>query len=137
MSRVAARRIEGKRKQPAKSKAFRSYLYDPVFVFPNEKDSYSRSDIARLTESPCVLAARRLFTALHDYGIDSPARLYTVGLASLLRCRGIGERAAWVATVLVGNSGYNVDTFCDRKSQTLSLKGRIHLVHSRTRKQKH
>lgn len=137
MSRVAARRIEGKRKQPAKSKAFRSYLYDPVFVFPNGKDKYSRSDIARLTESPCVMAAGLLFRALHAYGIDSPARLYAVGLPSLLRCRLIGERAAWVATVLVGDSGYNVDTFCDRRSPTLSLKGRIRLVHSRTRKQKH
>lgn len=122
-----------------KSKSFRHYLDDPVFAFANGL-KYSRSGIAMLDRDAalCVRAMFALFRAFDQYGIDSPAKLYSIGLDGLLRCRKVGERAAWIAAVLLDDSGYSVRAWCDMKRRkTLTVKGSIRLVHNRTRKQKH
>jgi hypothetical protein len=133
---VALKNVE--RSHIPQSTRFKNYLHDPVYVFPNGVVSYSRSDIARLTEAPCPRAPGALFKALHRYHIKSPEQLYRTGLDGLLRCTQIGERAAWIAAVLLGNSGYDVTKWCDMKRRkTQTVRGSIRLVASQTRKQKH
>jgi len=120
------------------SKSFTLYLHENVFVFPNGSASYSRSDIARLTESPCIRAAFGLFRAFKKYHIHSPARLFAVGCTSLLRCKDVGERASWIAAIILGDCGYDVSEWFDKKDGPVrNVRDRIRLVHSRTRKQKH
>ena len=120
------------------SKAFRSYLDDPAFVFGKNGKKYSRSELTVLTESPCMRAAQLLATAMLVYDIATTLQLYNVGLSGLLRCRGIGERAAWVAACVLGDSGYNVIKWCDMKSQgTRTVRGSIRTAQLRTQKQKH
>jgi hypothetical protein len=120
-----------------RSKQFTAYLNDPFFAFPNGDGKYTRSEIASLTETPCVLATRRLSQALTTYKIDSPLRLYAVGLGGLLRCRGIGERAAWIAAIILEDYGYDVLKWCDRdRLNTRTVQGSIAVMQSRTRTQK-
>lgn len=123
---------------PPHSKTFRTYLHEDVFVFPNGVDKFSRSDISRLTESPCIRAAFALFRAFEKYNINSPARLNTVGCKSLLRCKGVGERASWIAAIILGECGYDVTEWFDKRDGPVrNVRDRIRLVHSKTKKQKH
>lgn len=120
------------------STKLRNYLFEPVFVFGKSGKRYSRSDLVTLTESPCMRAVSLLIQAMHAYHITSVFQLYNVGLDGLLRCRGIGERSAWVAACVLGDSGYNVARWCDMKSHNMrTVKGSIRAVQHATRKQKH
>ncbi len=120
------------------STQLRNFLFEPVFVFGKNGKRYSRSQLALLTESPCMRAASLLVKAMHDYDIISIFQLYNVGLEGLLRCRGIGERSAWVAACVLGDSGYNVAQWCDLKYRNVRTpKGAITAAQLATRKQKH
>lgn len=138
---TAARRVEQVSKQHhLQSKAFREYLHERVFVFPNgsASGSYSRSDIARLTETPCIRAAFQLYRTFGRYRISSIQQLYNIGLDGLLRCRGLGERAAWVAAVILEDNKFNVSAWCAmQRRKTRTVRGSIRLVSSQTKKQKH
>jgi hypothetical protein len=118
-------------------RAFRTWLDAPVFALKDGSVSLSRRDVARLSESPCTRAASNLHHACEYYNIHDLDTLHRIGLRSLLRARNIGERAAWLAALILHDHGYDVDAWLDRKDRALNRRGHIHLVHTQTRTQKH
>lgn len=98
------------------SNQFNEWLDEPIITFKSGVVNYSRGDIAKLTGTPCTRAASNLHTALEHYQIDSPAKLNQVGLDGLLRCVGVGERAALVAACIIEDAGYNIDEWIDRQT---------------------
>lgn len=116
------------------SSSFRKWLDAPVFELRNGV-SYSRRAIAALTASPCTRAASNLHRACHRYGILTIEQLAHAGFPALARCRGIGERAAWIAALVLAEYGYSIDRWLERPD-TGTLQERIKLVHSRSKKQK-
>lgn len=140
MSRAA---IAVRKEKLLTSPKLQAWLDEPLFVL-GDGTSWSRRDISILTESPCTRAARVLHHWCERFQVRSIDRLATMGLAAMLRCTGVGERTAWVAAIILHNEGYDVETWIHHTSaagrgpsRRQSLKDKLHLVHSRTRKAKH
>lgn len=119
-----------------KSTSFQRWLAEPVFVL--EDVSVSRERLAHLTDSPCTRAAQNLTRILSQMQISSLKQVHAIGLDGLTRCKGLGERAAWVAACVLDHEGYDVEAWLDRKPRkVVTWKGAV--VHSvkRAAKRKH
>lgn len=137
MKQTAVQRVV--RKHPnLVSKKFGSWLGEVVFELKNGSVKYTRRQMAILTEAPCTHAPKTLARVCLKYHIHSIEDLYRVGMRSLLRCTDIGERAVWIAALILEDNLFNVDTWMDRKeSDPATWRAHIRLVSSQTRKQKH
>lgn len=112
----------------------KNWLNAPLFELSGGV-SYTRRGIVELTASPCTRAASLLHQACKRYNILTIQQLNHVGMKSLQRCHGIGERATWIAALILAEYGYSIDQWTRRSA--LNLNDRIRLAYSRTRKQKH
>lgn len=119
-------------------KAYQAWLAEPVFAFDGA--NYTREQLVDLIDDgyPSTRAATNLISILHRFKISTLARLHAIGLDGLLRCHGIGERAAWVAACVLHDRGFDVDQWqAPGPRKAVSWRGRIVEVQSRTRHQKH
>lgn len=116
------------------SPSFRQWLDEPFFELGDV--SLSRRQITHITETPCTRAARQFQDVCRAYGIGSLDRVYDVGHRSMSRCRGFGERTAWVAAMILYTQGYRIDKWL-KSENVVSLRAHIRRVHAQTRKQKH
>lgn len=118
------------------SKAFQHWLNEPIFVLSDV--AISRRQVAALTDTPCTTAAAVLHRTCKNFRITTLDRLHDVGLDGLLRCRGVGERTAWIAACVLYQEGYDLASWTRHTLEKgHSLRGAIRLVQHRTLKQKH
>lgn len=128
--------IRNQRPKRLVSGTFAKWLDESIFELGDV--SYSRHDIAHWTDSPCVRAARNLSKTLPKFQISTLAQLHAVGLDGLLRCAGVGERAAWVAACILDAEGYDVEKWMTMKPRkVVTWRGAIKKAQDVTRKQKH
>ena len=95
---------------------FRGWLDENVLSFADV--AYTRSEISALTRTPCLRAVKNLHETCAHFQIHSLAQLNRVGLDGLLRCAGLGERAAFIASIVLEDHGYDVEAWLDRKTST-------------------
>lgn len=118
------------------SKAFGRWLDAPLF----ELDDFviTRRNVGKYTDTPCSQAVSNLHHALRRMRISSLDRLFDVGLDGVLRIKGVGERAAWIAACVLAEHNYDADVWCGLKRRgARTTRGAIRLVHRSTRNQKH
>lgn len=117
------------------SPAHRRWL--DALVFELNDVRLSRSEVAALTESPSTRAAMVLDNVCRRMHITTTYKLFTIGLDGLLRCKGIGERSAWIAAHVLQLEEYDVELWASRDRKPRQLREAIRLVHSKTRKARH
>jgi hypothetical protein len=120
------------------SKSFNQWQHEVVLRLRNG-GSWTRRDIAILSESPCTRAATTLHRVCKEFNIYSLNQLHHVGLNSLLRAgrpgQWVGERTCWIAALILEEAGFDVDKWIDRPDTgRMDRKGAIRLVHSQVKK---
>lgn len=81
---------------------------DEIVLSVSDKLSYTRRDMVENLGCANFIAAARLEKALKKLEITSPSQLFKTDPFSLVRVRGIGEAAMYVAMCILDASQYNV-----------------------------
>lgn len=86
----------------------RQYLDQSVLKFADLAQPITAEEIAAEFHYPSLNSTRRLQDVCTRHHITTVKRLHDIGLYGLLKCRGAGERTAWIASFVLFREGYDL-----------------------------
>lgn len=98
---------------------------------------YSKRSFVEFLGCANFTAGARLQKALKRLGIDTPKKLYQMDPFSIVRVKGIGEAAMYVAMCILDANGYDAVEWWGYNDNTVKFSSFKHNAIRRARKAKH
>lgn len=111
---------------------------DEVIFKASDGLSFTRREMVEQLGCANFLAAARLEKACKKLDINTPYKLYKTDPFSIVRVRGIGEAAIFVAMCILDSAGYNVVEWWGwKKTNTVKFSSFKHNAVKRASRKKH